>query len=132
MSYKIQSFEKLEVYQLARKYKKEIKLMSRTFPKDERFDLISQINRSASSITANLAEGSGRASNLDQAHFTNMSYASGLEIIDHLNTALDLEYIDQDKYTSFRIELDKILGKLTSLYKFQVNNKDTLKKKINY
>ena len=131
MSYKIQSFEKLEVYQLARKYKKEIKLMSRTFPKDERFDLISQINRSASSITANLAEGSGRASNLDQAHFTNMSYASGLEIIDHLNTALDLEYIDQDKYTSFRIELDKILGKLTSLYKFQVNNKDTLKKKIN-
>jgi four helix bundle protein len=95
-------------------------------------DLISQINRSASSITANLAEGSGRASNLDQAHFTNMSYASGLEIIDHLNTALDLEYIDQDKYTSFRVELDKILGKLTSLYKFQVNNKDTLKKKINY
>ena len=131
MSYKIQSFEKLEVYQLARKYKKEIKLMSRTFPKEERFDLVSQINRSASSITANLAEGSGRASNLDQAHFTNMSYASGLEIIDHLNTALDLEYIDQDKYTSFRIELDKILGKLTSLYKFQVNNKDTLKKKIN-
>jgi hypothetical protein len=38
MSYKIQSFEKLEVYQLARKYKKEIKLMSRTFPKDERFN----------------------------------------------------------------------------------------------
>lgn len=132
MSYKIQSFEKLEVYQLARKYKKEIKLMSRTFPKDERFDLISQINRSASSITANLAEGSGRASNLDQAHFTNISYASGLEIIDHLNTALDLEYIDQDKYTSFRIELDKILGKLTSLYKFQSNNKVTLKKKINH
>ena len=131
MSYKIQSFEKLEVYQLARKYKKEIKLISRTFPKEERFDLVSQINRSASSITANLAEGSGRASNLDQAHFTNMSYASGLEIIDHLNTALDLEYIDQDKYTSFRVELDKILGKLTSLYKFQVNNKDTLKKKIN-
>jgi four helix bundle protein len=130
MSYKIQSFEKLEVYQLARNYKKAIKLISRTFPKEERFDLISQINRSASSITANLAEGSGRASNLDQANFTNMSYSSGLEIIDHLNTALDLEYIDKDKYTSYRVELDKILGKLTSLYKFQVNNKDTLKRKI--
>ena len=130
MSYKIQSFEKLEVYQIARNYKKEIKLLSRSFPKEEKFDLISQINRSASSITANLAEGSGRASNLDQAHFTNMSYGSGLEIIDHLNTALDLEYIDQDKYTSYRVELDKILGKLTSLYKFQVNNKETLKKKI--
>ena len=38
MSYYIYSFEKLEVYQLARKYKIEIKLLSRTFPNEERFD----------------------------------------------------------------------------------------------
>ncbi|WP_445749684.1 four helix bundle protein [Polaribacter sp.] len=130
MSYKIQSFEKLEVYQLAREFKIEIKLMSRLFPKEERFELTSQINRCSSSISANLAEGSGRASNLDQAHFTNMSYSSGLEIIDHLNTALDMEYIDNQKYTTLRVELDKILGKLNALYKFQLNNTNTLKKKI--
>lgn len=129
MKYHIYSFEKLEVYQLARKFKIDIKLMSRLFPNEERFDLISQINRASASISANLAEGSGRASNFDQAHFTNMSYSTGLETIDHLNTALDMKYISEEKYTELRIKLDEILNKLNSLYKYQINNKETLKRK---
>jgi four helix bundle protein len=115
---------------LARKYKIDIKLTSRLFPKEERFELISQINRSSASISANLAEGSGRASNFDQAHFTNMSYATGLETIDHLNTALDMKYIDEKEYEALRIKLDSILNKLNALYKFQINNKEILKKKV--
>lgn len=130
MSYHIYSFEKLEVYQLARKFKIDIKLMSQGFPKEERFDLISQINRSSASISANLAEGSGRSSNFDQAHFTNMSYSTGLETIDHLNTALDMQYINEEKYTELRIKLDAILNKLNSLYKYQINKKETLKKNV--
>jgi four helix bundle protein len=129
MKYHIYSFEKLEVYQLARRFKIDIKLMSRLFPNEERFDLISQINRSSASISSNLAEGSGRASNFDQAHFTNMSYSTGLETIDHLNTALDMNYINEEKYTELRIKLDEILNKLNSLYKYQINNKETLKRK---
>lgn len=130
MKYNIYSFEKLEVYQLARKFKIEIKLMSRLFPKEERFDLISQINRASASISANLAEGSGRSSNFDQAHFTNMSFSTGLETIDHLNTALDMQYINEEKYIELRIKLDAILNKLNALYKYQINNKETLKKKV--
>jgi four helix bundle protein len=130
MIYHIYSFEKLEVYQLARKFKIEIKLLSRLFPKEERFELVSQINRSSASIAANLAEGSGRASNMDQAHFTNMSYSTGLETIDHLSTALDMKYINVEKYTELRIQLDSILNKLNSLYKYQINNKETLKKRV--
>jgi len=130
MNYNIYSFEKLVVYQLARKFKIDIKLMSRLFPKEEKFDLISQINRASASISANLAEGSGRSSNFDQAHFTNVSFSSGLEIIDHLNTALDMEYIDEELYTEFRIKLDAILNKLNALYKYQINNKEILKKKV--
>jgi hypothetical protein len=127
--YHIYSFEKLEVYSLARKFKIEIKLLARLFPKEERFDLISQINRSSASISANIAEGSGRSSNFDQAHFTNISYSSALETIDHLNTALDMNYITYEKYSELRVNLDSILNKLNALYKFQINNKETLKKK---
>ncbi len=130
MGYNVYSFEKLEVYQLARQFKIEIKLMSKSFPKEEQFILTNQINRSSSSISANLAEGSGRSSNLDQAHFTNMSFSSGLETIDHLNTALDMNYISEDSYLKLRINLDSILHKLNSLYKYQYNNKETLKKKM--
>ncbi len=130
MNYHIYSFEKLDVYQLARKFKIDIKLMSRFFPKEERYDLTSQINRASASIAANLAEGSGRSSNFDQAHFTNMSYSTGLETIDHLNTALDMNYINDEKYTELRIQLDVILNKLNALYKYQINTKETLKKKV--
>lgn len=129
MSYRIQSFEKLDVYQKARLFKKEIKNLTKSFPKEERFGLISQLDRSVSSISANLAEGSGRASNMDQAHFTNMSYSSGLECIDHLNSALDLSYIEEKTYTELRIQLDVILSKLNSLYRFQIKNNNSLKKK---
>ena len=130
MKYNIYSFEKLEVYQLSRKFKIDIKLLSQLFPKEERFDLTSQINRASASIAANLAEGSGRSSNFDQAHFTNMSFSTGLETIDHLNTALDMKYIEEEKYSEMRIKLDVILKKLNALYKYQINNKETLKKKV--
>ncbi|MBS4073002.1 MAG: four helix bundle protein [Algoriphagus sp.] len=52
-------FEKLEVDQLARKIRVEIKKLTLKFPPDEKFELISQIRRSSSSIASNLAEGSG-------------------------------------------------------------------------
>jgi hypothetical protein len=58
-----------------------------------------------------------------------MSYSTALETIDHLNTA-DMKYINEDKYTELRIKLDAILNKLNSLYKYQINNKETLKKKF--
>lgn len=124
------SFEKLDVYQLARKFRVEIKKLSLTFPSDERFELTSQIRRSSSSIATNLAEGSGKASSNDQAHFTNISYSSALETIDHLTYALDMEYIKNDIYSELRIRLDEIINKLNSLYKFQIGQNDHLKNKF--
>lgn len=130
MTYHIYSFEKLDVYQLARKMKIEIRGISSSFPSHERFELTSQIRRSTDSISSNLAEGSGRASNFDQAHFTNIAYSTALETIDHLNTAIDMQYISLEVYEGLRVKLDEIINKLNSLYKFQIANKDTLKKRF--
>lgn len=129
MSYHIYSFEKLDVYKLARKLKIDIRKLSMDFPKSERYELTSQLRRATDSISANIAEGSGRASNFDQAHFTNISYSSALETIDHLNTAIDMKYIDQVTYEKTRIQIDEISNKLNSLYKYQLRNKETLKTK---
>lgn len=64
-------FEKLEVWQDARKLVAGIYQCSRSFPKEERFGLTSQMTRAAVSVANNLAEGSGRSSLKDQAHFSN-------------------------------------------------------------
>lgn len=128
--FRIYGFERMDVYKNALRFSSTIRKVVVDFPTHERYELTSQLKRAADSIRANLAEGSGRASNIDQAHFTNMAYSSGLEVIDDLNMALLMKYISAETYETLRIELDVILGQLNSLYKFQINNNNTLKKKI--
>lgn len=53
-------FEKLEVWQSARELKKEVYQITKGFPTEHRYEIVKQITRSASSITANIAEGSGQ------------------------------------------------------------------------
>jgi four helix bundle protein len=130
MSYHIYSFEKLEVYQEALDFSIKIRAVVKRFPKDERFELISQLRRAVDSISSNIAEGSGRATNLDQANFTNMSYSSALECIKHLTLAHRLEYIAKDEYIQFRLKMDSMINKLNALYRFQLNNDRTLKRKV--
>jgi len=121
------SFEKLEVWQETRLLKKDIYKFTKDFPREEMFGLTSQIRRSVSSITANLAEGAGRATDKDKAYFTNLAYSSALETIDHTITGFDLEYVSEGVYVETRKKLDRIINKLNSLYKHHYNRGKNLK-----
>ena len=74
------------------------------FPGDERFGLVSQMRRASASIAINIAEGSGRETPKDFAHFIQMAIGScsGLEY--ELLLSNDLGYISQETYDdlSFR------------------------------
>ena len=63
------SFETLEVYDKARALVSDVYRIQNEFPKEERFGLGDQVRRAAVSITANLAEGSGRQSIKEKLHF---------------------------------------------------------------
>lgn len=67
---KVYAFEKWEVYQKSRKFRKGIWELTKHFPQSELFGPTNQLKRAVSSITANLAEESGKRSNIDKAHFT--------------------------------------------------------------
>ena len=73
-------FEKLDVWQNARKLTIEVYKITNDFPKYELFGLTNQINRSVISVSSNIAEGSGRKSKKDQANFTTIAYSSLLEL----------------------------------------------------
>ena len=75
----------------------------KTFPVEEKYALGDQMRRSVVSVTSNIAEGSGRQSFKDQAHFLELSYGSLMEVMSQLDLALDLNFIDNDKYK--RLEL---------------------------
>ena len=73
-------FEKLNVCQEARKLVKATYEITSNFPQREVYGLTSQTNRAAVSVAANLAEGSARRSRKDQAHFSEISYGSLMEL----------------------------------------------------
>ena len=111
------SFEKLDTWQKARVFRKEIYLLVKKFPKEEVFGLTSQIKRSSSSIGDCLAEGSGRITPKDKAHFITIAYSSAIETINHVIGAYDLDYINENEYISFRLKLDELTNKLNALRK---------------
>ena len=88
-------FEKLEVWQQARKLNRKIYDCTRGFPDEERYALMSQIRRASVSVASNIAEGSGRNSDVDFSRFLEISYGSLMEVISQLYLALDEKYIKE-------------------------------------
>jgi len=74
-------FQKLQIYKMALEYVDSVYSLSRTLPEKERFNLSSQIERAATSIVLNIAEGSTGQSDLEQNRFLGLSLRSYLETI---------------------------------------------------
>ncbi len=96
MSRKPFPFEKLDVWQDARKLVIGVYRSTREFPKSELYGITSQLNRASLSVANNLAEGSARASLKDQAHFSNQAYGSLMETASDLIIAGDLAFIQSE------------------------------------
>ena len=109
------SFEGLEVYQAARALVREVYLLQNKFPKTETFALGDQIRRSASSVTSNIAEGSGRNSFKEKVHFIEISYGSLMEAFSQLQIAQDLGYITEKDVDGIRPSFINVAKMLSGL-----------------
>jgi len=114
------SFEKLEVWQLARKLATLVYKATQSFPQEEKYSLVSQIRRSAVSVSANIAEGSERQTAKDQARFTTISFSSLMELFNHMIIASDLGYIRNEELIDFRQQIQVLSVKLSNLKASQV------------
>ncbi len=111
------SFEKLDVWNEAKDFTKEIYTVISKFPDDEKFGITSQIRRASVSICSNIAEGSARRSNKEKAHFTTISFSSAVEVLNQLILAVELGFITHEK---LRASLESITNKLNALRNHQV------------
>ena len=94
---KFRTFEDLEVYQVAREFRKKMYGVTRRLPDFEKFELASQIRRAAVSLTNNMAEGHGRYHFADQVRFFLGSRGSLQELVDDLNVCDDEKYLESDQ-----------------------------------
>lgn len=108
-------FAKLEVWHDARRLNRDIYRLTQPFPTAELYGLTAQIRRAAVSIPANIAEGSGRNSDKDFAHFLEQSYGSAMELASHLFLAFDLEYLRADSLESSLQSIAGAAGRIAAL-----------------
>ena len=111
------NFKELKVWQEAMSLAKDIFIATRNFPSEEKFGLISQMNRSAVSIASNIAEGAGRESSKEFNHFLNIALGSCFELETQLILSTDFNYITKEKTESLTEKACKIQKMLNGLKK---------------
>ena len=116
------SFEKLLVWQNAKELTKHLYSITKSFPKEEKFGLTSQLRRASISIASNIAEGSSRKSKKDQAHFTVIAFSSAVEVLNQVIICFDLELITEADYEVLRMQIEKITNQLNALRNSQINS----------
>lgn len=116
------SFEGLEVYKTARVLVRDVYRLQHKFPKTETYALGDQIRRSASSVTSNIAEGSGRNSFKEKSHFIEIAYGSLMEAFSQLQIAQDLGYISEDDINIIRPQFISVAKMLSGLKNYFDNN----------
>jgi len=98
---KIHNFKELLVWQKAMDLAVFAYKLTGFFPKEEKFGLISQIQRCAVSIPSNIAEGSGRVSDKEFQHFISVAMGSSFELETQVIIAQRLNYISEEQIAEF-------------------------------
>lgn len=111
----MQNYNKLMVWSKAHDFTLYTYRLTSHFPKEEVYALVSQMRRAVSSIPMNIAEGCGRKSKADFAHFLTISLGSSNEIDYQFLLAKDLKYITEEEFHTAQLKVGEIRAMLISL-----------------
>jgi len=102
------NFKKLDIWTKSMDLASEIYLLTNSFPSNERFGLISQMQRSAVSVPSNIAEGSAKSSNKDFSRFLEMSIGSLFELETQIILAAKLNYLESEVSISTQSKINEL------------------------
>lgn len=108
-------FREFRIYKELRQFIKDIYSLSNKFPRQEKYGLIDQIRRAATSIILNLAEGSGKSTDAEFRRFVIIAIGSVNELIAILDICLDQDFINQKIHEDFLKKAENIVKQLYGL-----------------
>lgn len=120
---KIRSFKDLRIWQRGIQLVEDVYAASRSFPKEERYGLQSQLRRAAVSIPSNVAEGFARLHNKEYRNFLYISLGSCAGLTTQIIIATRLKYVEATKADELLKEIDSISKMTMSLVK-KLNTND--------
>ncbi len=115
MSY---DFENLDVWKKSLSFVEEIYKFTASFPKEERYGLVSQMQRSAVSIPSNISEGSQRSSTKDFSYFLTVALGSTAELQTQIIISARLGLSSEDKISHLLSDLVDIRKMIVKLRKY--------------
>lgn len=111
----MKNYKELLVWKKAHEMTLEIYSATHAFPKEELYGLTSQLRRSAASIGANIAEGSGRRSDNEICRFLQIARGSASEAEYHLLLAYDIKFLREEDFRRLSRDVDELQRMLTAL-----------------
>ena len=112
--------EQLKVWKLAMEIAKDVYIITKDFPSEEKFGLTSQVRRAAVSIASNIAEGAGRYSDKEFAQFLSIASGSSFEVGTQLLLSEQLVFSSNEN-------LIDVLNKLSELERMILGLRKSLK-----
>lgn len=113
----MRNFRNIRAWQEANQLVLGIYQITKTFPKDELYGLVSQLRRATISIATNIVEGSSRRTKRDFIHFLYMAYGSSNEVDYLTEIGHRLGYLNQDTYSQTSNQILKSKNILRQLIK---------------
>lgn len=109
------NFRELKVWHKSVEVATIVYKVTKEFPKNELYGIVSQMRRAAVSIASNIAEGAGRGSVAEFSHFLDIARGSSFELETQLLIARRLDYIEDQQTSLLKneiIEIEKMLSGL--------------------
>jgi len=116
------TYKELDVWKKARAFVKEIYIITRDFPNEEKYGLMSQMRRCAVSIPSNIAEGYGRQFKKETVQFLHISRGSLYELETQIYIAYDLSFISEEKLNKLLADLEECRRLLSGLINYFEKN----------
>ena len=106
-SKKMKNYKELTVWKRGIELVKAVYIISKQFPSEENFGIISQITRAAVSIPANIAEGNSRNSDKDYGRFLQIALGSAFEVQTYLIIAKDMNWAKNENIEAIELMLEE-------------------------
>lgn len=122
-------YEKLEVWQVAKKLAIRVYGLAGSFPAEEKSGLAARLNRSVSSIVSNIAESHSKTGLKDKVQFAEAAYDSLIEASCHVQIAVEFGFINLDLLHSLANEMETLAKQLNAYRNYQIRMSKTRSEK---
>ncbi len=109
------NFRELQIWQESVENATITYTITKKFPKEELFGIVSQMRRASVSIASNIAEGSGRGTDAQFSHFLDLAIGSSFELETQIIISKNLGYVDTESSVSWIDNLQRLNRKISTL-----------------